>query len=89
MSKELIEKLETKVDNAIEVIELLRLQVEELEDANKKANEANAKLNEANTCYENNINSLLDKLAKIEASNTAREASVAQSFVPQAEVETV
>lgn len=67
MSNELLQQLETKVDAAIEVIELLRLQVEELEDANNRKQEEIAKLTEANTNYETNINSLLDKLAQIEA----------------------
>ena len=69
MSNELLQQLETKVDAAIEVIELLRLQVEELEDTNQRIQAENAKLNEVNVCYENNINNLLEKLAKVESSS--------------------
>lgn len=48
MSSDLLQQLEQKVAHAVEIIELLRLQIEELEEGNSKLEEKNIKLEEDN-----------------------------------------
>lgn len=62
MSSELLEKLEGKIDSTIETIELLRLQIEELEERNTILHTENAELKSKYTTWENNLSSMLQKL---------------------------
>lgn len=87
MSSELLQKLEQKVDNAIETIELFRLQVEELENQVKQLEEQkarlqadNAALNEKHKTWERNLTMMLKKLEGIEASenSSAKEQATQQ-----------
>lgn len=66
MSNELIQKLDEKIDAALETIEILRLQLEESENKNKILSTENETLKENKTTWENNINNLLNKLNRIE-----------------------
>lgn len=77
MVNELIQSLEKKIDKTIETIELLRMQIEDLEEQNCACADLNTKLqadNEAlkasNISWERNINNLLNKLGTIEATTT-------------------
>jgi cell division protein ZapB len=62
MSIQLLEQLEEKVDKAIEVIELLRLQVEELEEKKLALQNENTGLKSRQTQWEHSLASLLTKL---------------------------
>jgi cell division protein ZapB len=62
MSNRLLEQLEEKIDNAIEAIELSRLQIEELEEKNLKLQNENATLKSRQTQWEHSLTSLLGKL---------------------------
>lgn len=62
MSTQLLEQLEEKIDNAIEVIELLRLQIEELEEQNADLQQDNQVLKGRQTEWEHSLASLLNKL---------------------------
>ncbi len=66
MSSELLQKLEDKIDNALETIELLRLQNEELEDKYAKLLEENSSLQNKHTAWEQNLSNMLEKLDAIE-----------------------
>lgn len=66
MSSELLQKLEDKIDNAIETIELLRLQTEELEDKHARLLSDNAALKNKQVAWEQNLSTMLEKLDAIE-----------------------
>ncbi len=66
MPSELLQKLESRIDNAIESIELLRLQIEELEVKNAKLFDENSILKDRQSYWEKNLNLMLDKLDTIE-----------------------
>ena len=66
MSDELLQKLEGKVDNAVETIELLRLQIEELDDKYVKLLDENAELKKKQATWELNLTTMLEKLDTIE-----------------------
>lgn len=66
MSVELLQKLEDKIDNAIETIELLRLQNEELEEKFNRAQQDNTTLKSKQSAWEQNLSSMLEKLEAIE-----------------------
>lgn len=71
MSNELLHRLEQKVDNAVETIELLRIQVEELEEAKKNLEQERASLKDTQQAWEQNLNLMLDKLEGVEAAEQA------------------
>lgn len=62
MSDVLFEKLEDKIDQALETIELLRLQVEEYEEKNMALQSDNSALKSRQTQWENSLSTLLRKL---------------------------
>jgi cell division protein ZapB len=66
MSSELLQRLEDKIDNAIETIELLRLQNEELEAKNSRLHEEVTALKSKQASWENNLTTMLEKLDAIE-----------------------
>lgn len=66
MSSELLQKLEGKIDNAIETIELLRLQAEELEEKHSKLLNENSSLRNKQAAWEQNLSNMLEKLDAIE-----------------------
>lgn len=65
MSNELLQKLEYKIENAIESIELLKLQIEELEEKNSKLVSENLSLKNKQASWEKNLTSMLDKLSSV------------------------
>lgn len=68
MSTELLERLEKKIDDAIDTIELLRLQNEELEEKYSRLMSENGMLKEKQATWETNLAVMLKKLDAIEAS---------------------
>lgn len=62
MSNHLLEQLEEKINSAIEAIELLRIQVEELEEKNQGLQKENTTLKGRQTEWEHSLTSLLGKL---------------------------
>ena len=85
MSNELIKNLEVKIDNAIETIELLRLQVEELEEKNNELiaktsllQQENSSLTNCNEDWQKNVNNLLNKLdsANVTAAASAKQPEI-------------
>ncbi|HSX20693.1 MAG TPA: cell division protein ZapB [Gammaproteobacteria bacterium] len=66
MSSELLQKLEDKIDNALETIELLRLQNEELEEKYSKLLNENSLLKNKHAAWEQNLTNMLEKLDAIE-----------------------
>jgi len=67
MSNELLQRLEDKIDNAIETIELLRLQTEELEDKNARLMQDYSSLKSKQAAWEQNLTNMLEKLDAIES----------------------
>lgn len=70
MSSDILQKLETKIDNAIETIELLRLQIEELESKNEKLILENSSIKERQAAWGENLNIMLNKLDSIDSETT-------------------
>lgn len=66
MSSELLQKLEDKIDNALETIELLRLQNDELEEKYSKLLNENSVLKSKHAAWEENLTTMLEKLDAIE-----------------------
>lgn len=79
MSVELLQKLGQKVDNAIETIELLRLQVEELEEHKARLQQENTTLLNKQKAWEQNLTMMLDKLEGVEVSEQAQAPAHAQA----------
>lgn len=78
MSAELLQKLEDKIDNAIETIELLRLQNDELEEKQARLLAEGAALKEKQAAWEKNLAVMLEKLDAIES----KESAYSQETVP-------
>ena len=65
MSNHLLEKLETKIDEVIETIEILRFQIEELEEKNTILQEENNNLLSRQSQWEQGLTTLLNKLDEV------------------------
>lgn len=62
MSNPIFQKLEEKIDLAMETIELLRLQLEEFDEKNQTLQAENTSLKTRQSQWENSLSSLLRKL---------------------------
>jgi FtsZ-binding cell division protein ZapB len=62
MSNSLLEKLEKQIENAVGLIELLRLQVEELEGKHQQLQHENSVLKKHQSEWEQSLSTLLRKL---------------------------
>lgn len=87
MSNPLLQNLEEKINNTLEVIELLRLQVEEFEEKNNQLTAENLALKNRQTEWEHNLTAMLRKLddahlqpQKRETSNASKEESPLDEF---------
>lgn len=69
MSSQLLEQLEKKINETIETIEIMRLQIEELEEKNLKLQDDNNVLKDKHTAWEKTLSSMLDKLSNLEYNN--------------------
>ncbi len=66
MSSQLLEQLEAKVDETVETIEIMRLQIEELEEKNIKLQDDNNVLKDKHEVWEKTLYSMLKKLNNVE-----------------------
>ncbi len=83
MANELLQKLEDKIDNAVETIELLRLQHEELEEKYANLLEANNALKSKQAAWEQNLAAMLEKLDAIEPRSSNHRTSSVESEVTE------
>ena len=67
MSSQLLEQLEAKVDETVETIEILRLQIEELEEKNTSLQDENNVLKDKHDAWEKTLHSMLEKLGSLES----------------------
>lgn len=67
MSSQLLQELEAKVMQAVETIELLRLQVEELEQKNAKLQDDNNVLKDKHEVWEKTLHTMLNKLSDVDS----------------------
>lgn len=81
MSGQLLEQLESKIDETIETIEIMRLQIEELEEKNLKLQDDNNVLKDKYTAWEKTLYSMLNKLNNLEyaAQEKDKESSVEEA----------
>jgi cell division protein ZapB len=63
---EILQRLEDRIDNAVETIELLRLQLEDAENKREKLIAENLALQNKNASWEKNLITMLEKLDAIE-----------------------
>lgn len=66
MSSQLLQELEAKVLQAVETIELLRLQVEELEQKNARLQDDNNVLKDKHEVWEKTLHTMLNKLSDVD-----------------------
>tara|TARA_R110001583_G_scaffold6618_2_gene33532 strand:+ start:5796 stop:6026 length:231 start_codon:yes stop_codon:yes gene_type:complete len=73
MTLELLEKLESKIQNAVDTISLLQMEVEELREANKGLSEkaeslasANTQLTEEHQQWQSRLSTLVGKIEEAE-----------------------
>ncbi len=85
MSSQLLQQLEDKIDSAIEIIELLHIQIEELEEKNRALHADNAALKNRQTQWEQNLASLLRKLEGADLSPINLETSKMERFEDEKE----
>lgn len=62
MSSRLLEQLEKKIDDTLETMQMLRLQLEELEQKNSTLEEENRHLSTRHSQWEDGLHTLLNKL---------------------------
>lgn len=74
----LLEELDRRVDNTIETIELLRLQIDELEEKYNKLTGENDALKGKQSSWEQNLSVMLQKLNAIDAPKQAEPSQPAQ-----------
>ncbi len=66
MPSQLLQQLEAKVDQTVETIELLKLQIEELEQKNIKLQDDNNVLKDKHEVWEKTLYTMLNKLSGLE-----------------------
>jgi len=76
MSSQLLQQLEAKVEQTVETIELLRLQIEELEQKNTKLQDDNNVLKDKHEVWEKTLYTMLHKLSGIENAMEDNEKSI-------------
>ena len=72
MAHEILQRLEDRIDNAIETIELLRLQLEDAENKRERLIAENQILHNKNATWEQNLVTMLEKLDAIEILETSQ-----------------
>ena len=75
MSSQLLQQLEAKVEQTIETIELLRLQIEELEQKNTRLQDDNNVLKDKHEVWEKTLYTMLNKLSGVD--NTIQDSEKA------------
>ncbi len=84
MSNELLAKLEDKINNALETIELLNLQNEELEEKYSKLLNENTALKNKHAAWEQNLTNMLEKLDAIEPKAPTFKANTSAAVAEEA-----
>jgi len=86
MANEILQRLEDRIDNAVETIELLRLQLEDAESKREKLIAENLILQNKNASWEQNLVTMLEKLDAIEILEpNASQQPHPTTLLPQAE----
>jgi FtsZ-binding cell division protein ZapB len=75
-----LEKLEVKINEVIETVELLHLQVEESEQANTRLQRDNAELKQQQNEWEQTVIGLLGKLEKLQTNQTIIKKETAPAY---------
>ena len=75
-----LQKLEAKINEVIETIELLHLQVEEAEHANTRLQHDNTELKQQQNEWEQTVIGLLGKLEKLQTTQTAAKQETAPAY---------
>jgi cell division protein ZapB len=85
MTIEILQRLEDKIDNALETIELLRLQLEDVENKREKLIAENQVLQNKHASWEQNLVTMLEKLDSIEIldNNNMHEAADQAQFMQE------
>jgi cell division protein ZapB len=76
MSSQLLQQLEAKVEQTVETIELLRLQVEELEQKNTRLQDDNNVLKDKHEVWEKTLYTMLNKLSGVDNTIQDSEKSI-------------
>lgn len=84
MSSELLQRLEDKIDNALETIELLRLQNEELEEKYSRLLNENNMLKSEQAAWGQNLTTMLEKLGASEPKEPIFKASISHAVQEEA-----
>lgn len=66
MSFELLEELEAKIQAAVENIELLRMEIDDLKEQNSKLSDENNRLNQEQQAWQERLRSLLGRMNNID-----------------------
>ena len=75
-----LQKLETKINEVIETVELLNLQVEESEQANTRLQRENADLKQQQNEWEQTVIGLLGKLEKLQTQHPTVKQETAPAY---------
>ena len=78
MSNQLLQQLEIKVDQAVESIEIMRLQIEELEEKNTALQKDNNILKDKQETWEKTLHSMLNKLNSVDSALQDAEKSMSE-----------
>lgn len=62
MSFELLEELEKKIQSAVENIELLRMEIDELKEQNSQLSDENNRLHQEQQAWQDRLKSLLGRM---------------------------
>ncbi|RKF13126.1 cell division protein ZapB [Alginatibacterium sediminis] len=66
MSFEVLEKLESKIHNAVESIELLRMEIDELKEQNSQLADENGQLKQSQQAWQERLSALLGKMDDVQ-----------------------
>jgi FtsZ-binding cell division protein ZapB len=75
-----LQKLETKINEVIETVELLHLQVDESEQANARLQQANTELKQQQNEWEQTVIGLLSKLEKLQIQQATAKQETAAAY---------
>ncbi|BEU01564.1 cell division protein ZapB [Agarivorans sp. OAG1] len=67
MSFDVLEKLEAKVQVAVDSIELLRMEIDELKEQNSKLNDENGRLVQEQQAWQERLKALLGRIEDVHA----------------------
>ncbi len=67
MSFEVLEKLEAKIQVAVDSIELLRMEIDELKEQNSKLNDENSRLLQEQQAWQERLKALLSRIEDVHA----------------------